>query len=128
MLAKANRLLTADDFRVTMRTGHKLSTGNLVIYLKRDLGQPQARFGFVVAKTVGNAVTRNLVKRRLRALCREALPAIPKGTALVIRALPTAAQADWNKLSTEFNSAMNRAFGENRAASLRQDSTEVRGA
>jgi ribonuclease P protein component len=111
MLAKANRLLRADDFRVTMRTGRKVSTGNLVIYLKRDLGDAQARFGFVVAKTVGNAVHRNLVKRRLRAIARETLPVIPAGTDVVVRALPTASQADWNKLSTELKSALDKALG-----------------
>jgi ribonuclease P protein component len=111
MLAKANRLLRADDFRVTMRTGRKVSTGNLVIYLKRDLGDAQARFGFVVAKTVGNAVHRNLVKRRLRAISRETLPVIPAGTDVVVRALPAASQADWNKLSTELKSALDKALG-----------------
>lgn len=125
MLAKANRLLTADDFRVTMRTGRKLSTGTTVIYLKRDLGNPQARFGFVVAKTVGNAVTRNLVKRRLRVLARNSLSQIPAGTSIVVRALPAASSADWNKLSTEFTSAMERAFAQDRAAFLGSESTEV---
>ena len=31
--------------------------------------------GYTVSKKVGNAVTRNRMKRRLRALCRAALPA-----------------------------------------------------
>jgi len=110
MLAKANRLLLADDFRVTMRNGRKVSAGSIVLYTKRDLGNHQARFGFVVAKTVGNAITRNLVKRRLRMLAREALLQIPTGTDVVVRALPAAATADWNKLSTEFKTGIAKAF------------------
>ena len=110
MLAKANRLLTADDFRVTMRTGRKFSSGNLVIFLKRDLGNAQARFGFVVAKTVGNAVTRNLVKRRLRALAHRSMDLVPGGCNVVVRALPDAATDDWNKLSIDFNGALSRAL------------------
>jgi ribonuclease P protein component len=105
MLAKANRLLKADDFRTTMRSGRKVSSANFVLYLKRDLGNPQARFGFVVAKTVGNAVTRNLVKRRLRVLARQHLPLISEPIDIVVRALPTIAALDWNKLSTEFETA-----------------------
>lgn len=34
-------------------------------------GLEDSRFGFVVSKRIGNAVTRNLVKRRLRELVRQ---------------------------------------------------------
>ena len=47
-----------------------------------------ARIGFVVSKAVGPAVTRNLVKRRLRHLCRERVADLPPGSLLVLRALP----------------------------------------
>lgn len=39
-----------------------------LIILPND--QPHNRYGFVVSKRVGNAVTRNLVKRRLREILR----------------------------------------------------------
>ena len=116
MLAKANRLRTADEFRVTMRTGRKVSTATMVLYLKRDLDSVQTRFGFVVAKTVGNAVVRNLVKRRFRALSHQNLNAFPVGSSVVVRALPQAGASDWNKLSTDFKSALARAFSEDKQA------------
>lgn len=53
--------------------------------------EPVARVGFVVSKAVGNAVTRNRVKRRLRHLVAAALPTLPGGVELVVRALPPAA-------------------------------------
>ncbi len=49
------------------------------------------RVGFVVSKTVGNAVTRNRVKRRLRHLCRPLVDELEDGTVVVVRALPAAA-------------------------------------
>ena len=49
------------------------------------------RVGFVVSKAVGNAVTRNRVKRRLRHLCRPLVDELADGTVVVVRALPAAA-------------------------------------
>ncbi|MGK2310351.1 ribonuclease P protein component [Cutibacterium sp. V947] len=49
------------------------------------------RVGFVVSKAVGNAVTRNRVKRRLRHLCRPFVDELEDGTVVVVRALPAAA-------------------------------------
>lgn len=109
MLAKENRLRKADDFRATMRNGRKTSSANFVIYLKRDLGNTQARFGFVVAKTVGNAVKRNLVKRRLRELAQSQLPQMAFPADVVVRALPGSALIDWNTLVEEFNEAWTKA-------------------
>lgn len=50
--------------------------------------------GFVVPRAVGNAVTRNRTKRRLRHVVAQLLPSIPSGTDLVVRALPAAANRD----------------------------------
>jgi ribonuclease P protein component len=102
MLARENRLVTADDFRSTMKQGRKVGSDHLVIYLKRDEAAPHARFGFVVAKTVGGAVKRNLVKRRLRAISREALLPLEIKADVVVRALPGAAEIEWTKLRDEF--------------------------
>ena len=49
------------------------------------------RVGFVVSKAVGNAVTRNRVKRRLRHLVAPMIPSFPQDVHMVIRALPAAA-------------------------------------
>ena len=105
MLARENRLLKADDFRMTMKTGRKVGSDHLVIYLKRDGALPQARFGFVVAKTVGGAVKRNLVKRRMREIARELLKEVDSQMTVVVRALPGAAELDWNKLREELKTA-----------------------
>jgi ribonuclease P protein component len=67
-----------------------------------------ARIGFVVSKAVGPAVTRNLVKRRLRHLCRERVDTLPAGSLLVLRALPLAAQASYADLGTELDRCLVR--------------------
>ena len=45
----------------------------LLVHARKD-GDPAIRVGFTVTKKIGNAVVRNRMKRRLRALARELLP------------------------------------------------------
>lgn len=69
-----------------------------------------ARVGFVVSRAVGTAVTRNLVKRRLREVVRGRLGDLPPGTLLVVRANPAAATASWPGLQRDLKVALGRAL------------------
>lgn len=48
--------------------------GFVLLVRQRDDGSDAMRVGYTVTKKVGNAVVRNRMKRRLRALARELLP------------------------------------------------------
>ena len=48
--------------------------GFVLLVHPRSDGDPAIRVGFTVTKKIGNAVVRNRMKRRLRALARELLP------------------------------------------------------
>jgi ribonuclease P protein component len=86
-----------------MKNGRKLASIHLVTYIQRDGSLSHTRFGFVVAKSVGGAVTRNLVKRRLRAIAREFLQSEPsaKDFSIVVRALEGASVASFDELKSE---------------------------
>ena len=47
----------------------------MLLVRDRADGDPAKRVGFTVTKKIGGAVVRNRMKRRLRALAREMLPA-----------------------------------------------------
>jgi len=79
----------------------------MVLYLKQNNDDSFARFGFVVSKSVGSAVQRNLVKRRLRSAIRERLPKFVKGQDLVIRALPSSSKISWQALGEDLDSCLN---------------------
>ena len=111
MLARDNRIKAGADFRNAMKTGVKVTGKATVIYLKRDESQTHARFGFIVSKTVAGAVGRNLIKRRLRAICREILQKHSTGFDLVVRALPPANEFEWNRLQQEVLNNAEAAFG-----------------
>ena len=63
-----------------------------------DAGGRPARVGFTVSRTVGSAVVRNRVKRRLRHLVRERLPQLEVGALYVVRATPASATATYAEL------------------------------
>lgn len=70
-------------------------------YVVRSGEERSARFGFIVSRQVGPAVVRNTVRRRLKAVCAQALVDVGPGADIVIRALSGAATADFADLRDE---------------------------
>lgn len=97
------------DYRTIVRRGRRASTGTAVVYATRGPEDEPTRFGFIVSKKVGNAVTRNTVRRRLKAVSAELLPGLPSGCAVVVRVLPGMEQTAWVTLQEEIASAVTRA-------------------
>lgn len=98
----------ASEFRAVLRRGRRVSSRDAVVHVL-DHGVGPTRFGFIVAKTVGGAVTRNLVKRRLRSTCRGLLPALGDGKDVVIRALPGIVDRSWQEFETSIAASVRRA-------------------
>lgn len=106
MLAKVNRIAKADDYRSVVRRGRRVVSGSTVSYIRMNPNGGPPRFGFIVAKTVGNAVVRNRVRRRLKAASFSALSRVSDGTDIVFRALPPASTASFDDLSAEVDRAV----------------------
>ncbi|MCC2307892.1 ribonuclease P protein component [Cellulomonas chengniuliangii] len=107
MLPAAHRMRRPAEFEQAVRRGARGGRESLVVHLvtRTDPG-PGPVVGFVVSKGVGNAVVRNRVKRRLRALVRDRLGAIPADSGIVVRALAPAATREYAALGSDLDSAL----------------------
>lgn len=111
MLPRDSRVRTPAEFSETLRSGARAGRRNVVV--SAHLSSPGVKAGFIVSKAVGNAVTRNLVKRRLRAAVAELIAGPLKGhpgVRIVVRALPPSGGADWPTLQGEVASGVRSAL------------------
>ncbi|RBP99665.1 ribonuclease P protein component [Bifidobacterium xylocopae] len=110
------RLKSHQEFTAVLRRRRRVSSRDLVIHLltgdeaagnRRAPGQgvhgsvAGRRMGLAVSKAVGNAVTRNRVKRRFRVLAANHEDSLPAVCDLVMRAKPGAARATYRSLDEQ---------------------------
>ena len=102
MLPRHHRLTRPDDFRRTIRGGHKAVTPTVVVHClaPQSSGAVPARVGITVNKAVGGSVVRHRVARQIRHAVAADLAALPTGSTWVIRALPGAGDSTGNAPST----------------------------
>jgi ribonuclease P protein component len=100
VLAKANRIVTATDYRRLVRSGRKARGSLTLAYGRRSNPDSPLRVGVIVARNVGNAVVLNRVRRRVKAVAW-ALAHDVRGLDVVLRALPSSAAADFADIDGE---------------------------
>lgn len=98
------------DFLRAASARRQGTDGFLVQARARDDADPALRVGFTASKKIGNAVTRNRAKRRLRAVARQVLPMAGRpGWDYVLVARPGATvERDFALLLADLRSALAR--------------------
>lgn len=106
MLPAALRMRRSADFEATVRRGARAGRTTLVVHCRPVTDHTGTHIGMVVARSVGGAVVRNTVRRRLRGVVMECRAMLPEGADVVVRALPAAAAATYDELTADFTSAL----------------------
>ncbi len=116
MLPKHQRIRTRTQFSDTQRSGSRFGNRNVVVSANIRPTGDEPRAGFIVSKAVGNAVTRNKTKRRLRAIIAElfdrrlGMEVVDGSLDLVIRALPASSSASFAELQEATSHAVHGAL------------------
>ena len=97
-----------NEFARVRQEGRSAGGRFLVLATLEDPEVDGFKFGFVTSKRVGNAVVRNRVRRRLRALVREEGGALSDGRYLVLIARFRAGEADYAELVADWRKLVKR--------------------
>jgi len=91
--SKDRRLRKRREFLAVQSGGEKVHTRHFLLLVRRT-SNSCGRVGITVSKRVGNAVTRNRVKRLVREVARRTGALTVAGTEVVVIAKASAARAD----------------------------------
>ena len=113
MLPARNRMTRSTDYDATVKRGVRAAQPDIVVHARSRSAAPSGsatgpRVGFIVAKSVGSAVQRHRVTRRLRHVARGLLADMRGSEDLVIRALPTSRNAASSTLQAQMHTGLAR--------------------
>lgn len=102
---QAVRLRRRAEFLILQREARRRHTAHLVV-LHRPADGPVSRLGVTASKRIGNAVTRNRVKRLLREVFRHERARLAPPVDIVVIAKPGADTLTYAQAATEFAHAL----------------------
>ena len=77
--SKDERIRRKQDFQRVYQGGKKIVSSSFILYYCLEPERPYRRLGIAASRKVGNAVKRNLAKRRLRAVFLEIQSSLREG-------------------------------------------------
>ena len=99
-MKRTDSLKRKKEFRYTYRAGRSVPGSYMVLIYARSRNRA-TRVGFSVSKKIGNAVTRNRVKRRLREAVTPLLPGIRPGYNLIFIAHASLTEAPFASIGAQ---------------------------
>lgn len=112
---KAERLRKRAEFLETQRKGKRVAGAHFIVYARAN-AHAWSRLGITASRKVGDAVTRNWWKRRVREIFRRHKAQIPQGMDFVVIVKVVSARPDFERMRTELLGLLERAAPARRPA------------
>jgi ribonuclease P protein component len=96
-----------EEYKSVYNLKNSVSDYNLVLFLKKNK-LDYNRFGFTAAKKIKKAVTRNIIRRRLKEIVRINEYKLKEGYDIIFMARVNASEADYKNLEKSFNKLIKR--------------------
>ncbi len=103
---KRQRIKKNEEFQLVFKNGKSVANRQFVVYSLKKESQQQFRIGLSVSKKVGNAVTRNRIKRYLRQSFLELKDDIKNDMDYIIIARHQAASLDFHETKKSMEHVM----------------------
>lgn len=112
MPSRLHRVTRGDEYRSIVRKGRRVGGAFCITHAVLRSPEEPARFGYIVTKAVGNAVTRNLMRRRFKAVTESLLHEGLIGVDVVFRVLPASSDASYARIADEVGRSVRRVVAE----------------
>jgi ribonuclease P protein component len=97
------------DFDTTVKHGTRAVQPDVVIYARRGNKEAEAsKVGLIIARSIGSAVQRHQLARRLRHVARRVVEELDRSEHIVIRALPSSRNLGSARLEEELRAGLRR--------------------
>ncbi len=103
------RIKKNKDFQVVFKKGNSFANRQFVLYILQKPEEKEFRIGLSVSKKIGNAVTRNKVKRLIRQVFSEEKHRISNGKEFIIIARKPAAEMNYHEVKGSLNHLFRKA-------------------
>ncbi|MGM0877095.1 MAG: ribonuclease P protein component [Bacillota bacterium] len=103
------RVKKNEDFQTVFKQGKSIANRQFVIYMLEKPEEREFRIGLSVSKKIGNAVTRNRVKRLIRQVFLEEKHRIASGKEFIIIARKPAADMNYHEVKSSLNHLFRKA-------------------
>ncbi|TYR80307.1 ribonuclease P protein component [Priestia megaterium] len=106
---KKYRIKKNEEFQKVFKNGTSFANRQFVIYVLDQPSQQHFRVGFSVGKKIGNAVTRNRVKRLARQIMFELSPYLKQNKDYIVIARQPAATMNYEEVKKSLQHVLKRA-------------------
>lgn len=106
---KDRRIKKNKEFQEVFKKGESFANRQFVVYVLKKQEQEHFRIGLSVSKKIGNAVTRNRVKRYIRQVFLELQERIEVGNDYIIVARKPTSEMDFHETKSSLTHVLKRA-------------------